>query len=80
MSRREKLLEKVRNNPRAVTYEELARVLEWHGFQLRRSRGSHHLFKRGRRQITVVYRRPHVHPAAVKEALALIDEIEEGVE
>jgi predicted RNA binding protein YcfA (HicA-like mRNA interferase family) len=73
MSRRDKLLERIRANPHRVSFRDLATVLEWHGFELRRTRGSHHLFKRGQNSITVVFRKPYVHPRAVKEALALID-------
>jgi predicted RNA binding protein YcfA (HicA-like mRNA interferase family) len=75
MSRRDKLLARIRNNPRGVTFDELTKVLEWHGFELRRSKGSHHVYVRGHYRITVVWRRPHVHPDAVKEALGIIGEI-----
>jgi predicted RNA binding protein YcfA (HicA-like mRNA interferase family) len=46
VSRREKLLAKIRNNPKSVRYDELAKVLEWHGFDLRRSKGSHRMYVR----------------------------------
>ena len=69
MSRREKLLARIRNNARSVTYDELAKVLEWHGFQVRKAKGSHRILKRGDTKIVIVWRKPHVHSKAAKEAL-----------
>jgi len=76
MSRRDKLLAKIRNNPRGVRFDELTKLLEWHGFELARVKGSHHLYLRGERRITIVWQRPQVDPAAVKEVLDHIAEIE----
>jgi predicted RNA binding protein YcfA (HicA-like mRNA interferase family) len=75
VSRRDKVLARIRNNPRNVAFDELAKVLEWHGFELKRVRGSHHVFRRGPYVITVVRRTPHVHSKAVKEVLSIIDEL-----
>ena len=47
MSARDKLLAKLRNNPGGVRFEELTKVLEWYGFELKRARGSHYAFVRG---------------------------------
>jgi hypothetical protein len=44
VSRREKLLTKIRTDPRGVRFDELAKLLEWHGFELKRVKGSHHYF------------------------------------
>ncbi len=79
MSKREKLLARIRNNPRGVTFDELAKVLEWYGFELKRVRGSHHAFRQGPTVIIVARRTPHVHIKAVREALSMIDELS-GVE
>ncbi len=46
MNRRENLLAKIRNNPRGVKFRDLTKVLEWHGFELRKVTGSHHIYKR----------------------------------
>lgn len=77
MSRREKLLARIRNNARSVTYDELAKVLEWHGFECRKAKGSHRIFKRGDTSVVIVWRKPHVHSRAVMEALAVIDSLSE---
>ena len=60
MSKKAKLLAKIRNNPRAVRFEELVKLLEWYGFELKRVRGSHHSFVRGHYHLTVPRRTPHL--------------------
>lgn len=75
MSRRKKLLDKLRHNPKGVRFEELAKLLEWYGFELKRVQGSHYSYKRGSRHIVVVRRAHHVHSEAVREVLGIIDEI-----
>jgi predicted RNA binding protein YcfA (HicA-like mRNA interferase family) len=44
MSKRKKLLERIRRNPKNVSFEDLRKLLEHYGFELRRSRGSHFSF------------------------------------
>jgi predicted RNA binding protein YcfA (HicA-like mRNA interferase family) len=75
VSKQAKLLAKIRNNPRAVRFEELTKLLEWYGFELKRINGSHHAYTDGCHVIIVVRRKPHVCTAAVKEALGIIDKI-----
>ena len=79
MSKRDKLLTRIHNNPNAVRFEDLTKVLEWHEFELKRIRGSHHIFGRGQEPPIVVARRrtPHVSPSAVKEVIQRIDEMME---
>lgn len=78
MSKKRKRLERLRQNPKNVTFEDLRTVLEDYGFTLERSSGSHHSFKvkLGDEYILLVipYRRP-IKPNYVKDALAIIDEI-----
>lgn len=76
MSKRKKRLQKLRQNPRNVSFDDLRQVLEDHGFEQVRSSGSHHAFSiliDGEPHLLVVpYRRP-VKPVYVREALRLID-------
>ena len=78
MSKRAKRLQRLRNNPKNVTFDDLRIVLEDYGFVLERSSGSHHSFKvkvAGEFRLLVVpYSRP-VRPIYVKDAIELIDEI-----
>ena len=75
MSQRKKLLEKLRNNPKNVRFEELETLLTQHGFQLVRITGSHHYVAGYDRVISVVFRTPHVHRDAVKEVVKLLDDL-----
>jgi predicted RNA binding protein YcfA (HicA-like mRNA interferase family) len=45
LSRKRKLLEKLKALPPEMSYEEVERVLGWFGFSCVRSGGSHHQFR-----------------------------------
>jgi predicted RNA binding protein YcfA (HicA-like mRNA interferase family) len=45
MSKREKLLDKLKNNPRAARFEDLQRALKNSGFVLARIGGSHFIYR-----------------------------------
>jgi predicted RNA binding protein YcfA (HicA-like mRNA interferase family) len=45
MSKRRKLLQRIRQNPKNVSFEDLQKLLEMYNFVLKRSRGSHRSFK-----------------------------------
>lgn len=80
MSKRAKRLARIRQNPRNVSFQELAQLLEDYGFIMRKGSGSsHHVFRAeiGDHlwKLTIPHRKPHVKEAYVKEALAAIDEI-----
>lgn len=80
MSKRKKRLEKIRQNPKNVSFEELRKVLEDFGFELVRSKGSHHAFKHELvgDLFVVPYRRPFIKVVYVVEALDLIDQVVES--
>jgi hypothetical protein len=44
MSRRAKLLETIRNNPRAVRFEDACKIAEWLGFSQQGGKGSHRTY------------------------------------
>jgi predicted RNA binding protein YcfA (HicA-like mRNA interferase family) len=79
MSRRKKRLQRIRENPKNVSFDALRTVLEDYGFVLERSSGSHHSFKveiNGQYVLFVLpYRRP-IKSNYVRDALKLIEEIE----
>ncbi len=79
MSSLDKLLERMRRNPRDVRHEELAPALGAAGYVLVRTAGSHQVFRpaNGEGQSLVVAL-PHgsravVSPAAVRDVLAAVD-------
>lgn len=76
MTKREKRLQKLRQNPKNVSFDDLRSVLEDFGFELVRSSGSHHSFNimiDGEPRLFVVPHRRPVKTVYVREALRLID-------
>lgn len=83
MSKRAKRLQRIRQNPRNVAFRDLQTVLEDYGFVLDRTDGSHNSFVGKVRGEDVLLTIPLSHPLKpvyVKQALALIDQIEAEVE
>ncbi len=77
MSKREKALNKIRNNPKNVRYEELEAVLIFLGFEKRNTGSSHVVFTRaGSLPLTIPIHKPQLKPFCVKLALRTIDEID----
>ena len=79
MSQDEKLLQRIRNNPKTVSFDELDKVLRWYGFECRqpKSGSSHYVYILGRHRVAVPYKRPHVKQVYVKEVLDILDQIDE---
>ena len=77
MTKREKLIDRMRGNPQGVRFEEIETLLLGLGFVKRRGASSHVVFTRGPYQVIVPFRRPTVKPVYVKLVLALLDEIED---
>ena len=72
MGKAEKLLEKIRTNPKNVRFEELCKVLKGKGYDTINIKGSHYSFSNGEKTITVV--KPHgghkfCHVLDVKEVI-----------
>jgi hypothetical protein len=77
MSQRDKLLEKIRNNPRQVRFEDLDLLLKQYGFVCRQPRGgsSHYVYSCGPVVITIARHKPHVHSKAVRQVLEFVDQL-----
>jgi predicted RNA binding protein YcfA (HicA-like mRNA interferase family) len=80
MSKKEKLLERFRQNPRNVRFEEMDTLLLTLGFE-KRQKGSHATYiLKGQGRISIPFRKPFILPVYVKEVLNLLDEIDVGDE
>lgn len=79
MSKKDKALERLRQNPRNVRFEELAAILLSLGFVMKEGgKGSHVVFKLpGQPPLTVPRNKPFIKPIYVKLALELIDSLAE---
>lgn len=58
MSKRDKLIKELENNPTNVRFEILERILKDSGFVLKGVKGSHHQFSNGKILITLPYNKP----------------------
>jgi len=79
MGRKEKLFNRLKNNPSAGTFEDVDNLLRWCGFELRRVKGSHHIYKRpGYDLIVTVPRHKPLRTVYVRNAVALFEEFYES--
>jgi predicted RNA binding protein YcfA (HicA-like mRNA interferase family) len=76
MSRREKLLEKMRNNPGSIRFGEVDALLRYEGFVLFNKRGSHRTYHHeDGRVITIVVphgRRKTCNPDDIRRLLGIL--------
>lgn len=76
VTKREKRVKKLFQNPKTVPFKELDRVLKDFGFNLRQpgSGSSHHVYTRDKIQISVPFRRPFVKEVYIKRVLEFLGE------
>lgn len=75
MSKFEKDLAKLKQNPKNVRYEELEKILLRIGFTNRQKGTSHVVFTKGKNIITIPTNRPFLKSVYIKQALEVIEEI-----
>lgn len=77
MSKRDKLLQSIKNNPSNVKFETLQKLLLHYSFKERQPKGgsSHYTYTLGKLILTVPKHKP-VNKIYVKQFLKFIDEIE----
>lgn len=75
MSKLEKLLQRIRNNPKTVRFEELDKVLRHEGYEPAQPRGgsSHYTYKKpGSRSLTIPRQIPYVNECYVRDVLEVL--------
>ena len=79
MTKADKILDKMRRNPRDWRVEELEALAKRHGLEVRKPGGSHAIFFHilSGRQLSVPAKRP-IKPVYVSAFIALLDEIGEA--
>ncbi len=76
MNKIEKLLKKIRQNPKNVRFKDIDKLLLSLGFE-KRQRGSHATYVlKNQGRITVPFRKPFILPIYVKEVLKMLDEMD----
>lgn len=75
MGKLEKLLKKIKNNPKQVRFEELDKILLKAGFTKRQPGGgsSHYIYTKGMARIVVPYRQPHMKAFYVERAIKILE-------
>lgn len=78
--KREKQINKLKNNPTNVSFEDVCGILERNGFIKRSPHGgsSHFTFEKGDMRITIPYSRP-IKEYYVKRVLALVEKSNQEV-
>ena len=73
MSKKDKLLELLKNSPNNVMFGDIRKLLELEGFDLDRITGSHHIFKRNEIVLVIPVHNNRVKSAYVKRVVELIE-------
>jgi hypothetical protein len=75
MSRLLKFYRRIKNNPKAVSFEDIDKLLRFAGFEVRQPRGgsSHYFYKKGEKYISVPYKRPFVREHYVNRVIELLE-------
>ncbi|MGI8351694.1 type II toxin-antitoxin system HicA family toxin [Niallia circulans] len=74
MAKIDKIILKMKNQPKGITFNEVKKVLEHLGYIVVRIRGSHHQFRNEQGLVTTVKRENPVAVEAVKDALERLGE------
>ena len=72
---REKLLARIRNRPNNVRPRELCTLVEQYGFELRRTSGSHYLYRLGPHKITIPSHPGCLSAHIVRNTIRTLDEV-----
>jgi len=73
MSKKEKLIEAIKNNPKNVRFEDLKKILESIGYTAVNNGGSHYVFtKVNSISLTIPYKKP-VKVVYVKQVIKIIE-------
>ena len=76
MTKREKLIERLRNNPKNARFEQIDSLLTYYGFECKKKGSSHFVYKReGYPPVTVPYKKSFINSVYVKRVLQILDEI-----
>lgn len=74
MARIEKLVQKMKDRPSGIQYDEIAKVLRHHGYGLVRSNGSHFHFRNQAGDLITIKKEQPLKAAYVKDVLGRIGE------
>ena len=74
MTKKEKLFDRLKNNPKDVNFGDIRVLLDSEGFALERITGSHHVFKKGKIIFVVPVHNKKVKTVYIKRLIEIIEE------
>lgn len=74
MTKREKLLDRIKQSPHNVTFADIRKLLESEAFILKRVTGSHHVFQKADIVFIVPVHQNRVKAVYVKRVIEIIEE------
>jgi len=77
MVKREKQIERLRQNPKTVRFEEIDTILLGLGFNKLQRGTSHAVYSLGNQRITIPFHKPFIKPVYVKLILDILDKLED---
>ena len=72
--RKQKLLDRLTNNPKGARFDDLRTLLMYEDFQLERVTGSHHIFKKAGIRFVIPVHKNRVKLAYVRKVIKLIEQ------
>lgn len=78
MTKKDKLFEKIKNNPRNVRFSDLRKLLKEENFFLERISGSHHIFRKNEIIFIIPVHNDQVKTVYVKRVLELIEDLKKS--
>lgn len=75
MTKKEKLFERIKNNPNGVRFSELKQLLINENFVLDRVSGSHHIFRNKDVVFVIPMHKNYVKSVYVRKVIEIIDEL-----
>ncbi len=82
MSKQDKLIQKLRQNPKNIRFEEIDNILSWYDFERRQaSKGtSHYVYTlvtaHKSYRLTIPFKRPFIKKFYIQDALEILDELD----
>ena len=74
--RKHKLIERLTNNPKEATFDDVRTLLSYAGFKLERVTGSHYIFKKSGIIFVIPVHANRVKSVYVRRVIALIEQAE----
>lgn len=77
ITKKEKLINRIKNNPKTVKFEEIDKILLDVGFERRQPSGgsSHYTYVLEDKILTVPFKKPYVKVIYIKTAIKLLEEL-----